>query len=143
MITFLICFVALVASYFTYGKYLEKTCGIDPENPVPSKTMYDGVDYLPLPRWKVFLIQLLNIAGTGPIFGPIQGILFGPIAFITIPIGNIIGGAMHDYFSGMICLRDGGTQMPEMIRRYSNKGVYAVYQVFCSLLLLLGLAAGY
>ena len=87
--------------------------------------------------WKNSLINLLNIAGTGPILGPIQGILFGPIAFITIPIGNIIGGAMHDYFSGMICLRDGGTQMPDMVRKYSNKGVYTVYQIFCSLLLLL------
>ena len=81
--------------------------------------------------------QLLNIAGTGPIIGPIQGILFGPIAFITIPIGNVIGGAMHDYFSGMICLRDGGTQMPDMVRKYSNKGVFTVYQIFLSVLLLL------
>ena len=67
--------------------------------------------------WRNSLINLLNIAGTGPILGPIQGILFGPIAFITIPIGNVIGGAMHDYFSGMICLRDGGTQMPHMIKQ--------------------------
>lgn len=89
--------------------------------------------------WKNSLINLLNIAGTGPILGPIQGILFGPIAFLTIPIGNIIGGAMHDYFSGMICLRDGGTQMPEMIRRYSTKGIYKFYNVFvCVLLLLVG-----
>ena len=85
------------------------------------------------------MINLLNIAGTGPIIGPIQGILFGPIAFITIPIGNIIGGAMHDYFSGMICLRDGGSQMPDMIRKYTNKGVFTVYNVFaCVLLLLVG-----
>ena len=83
------------------------------------------------------LINLLNIAGTGPIFGPIQGILFGPIAFITIPIGNIIGGAMHDYFSGMICLRDGGSQMSSMIHKYSNKGIYRIYNVFVCLLLLL------
>jgi carbon starvation protein CstA len=87
--------------------------------------------------WKNSLINLLNIAGTGPIIGPIQGILFGPIAFITIPIGNVIGGAMHDYFSGMICLRDGGTQMPDMVRKYSNKGVFTVYQIFLSVLLLL------
>ncbi len=87
--------------------------------------------------WKNGLINLLNIAGTGPILGPIQGILFGPIAFITIPIGNVIGGAMHDYFSGMICLRDGGTQMPDMVRRYSNKGVFTVYNIFLSVLLLL------
>ncbi len=85
------------------------------------------------------MINLLNIAGTGPIIGPIQGILFGPIAFLTIPIGNIIGGAMHDYFSGMICLRDGGSQMPDMIRKYTNKGVFTVYNVFaCVLLLLVG-----
>ena len=77
--------------------------------------------------------------GTGPILGPIQGILFGPIAFITIPIGNIIGGAMHDYFCGMICLRDGGTQMSEMIRKYTNKGIFTVYNIFvCVLLLLVG-----
>ena len=87
--------------------------------------------------WKNALINLLNIAGTGPIFGPIQGILFGPIAFITIPITNIIGGAMHDYFSGMICLRDGGSQMASMIRKYSNKGRLWCLPVFCSLLLLL------
>ncbi|MGN0308607.1 MAG: carbon starvation CstA family protein, partial [Lachnospiraceae bacterium] len=78
-----------------------------------------------------------NIAGTGPILGPIQGVLFGPVAFISIPLGNVVGGALHDYFSGMICLRDGGTQMPAMVRRYSNKQIYAVYQVFVSLLLLL------
>ena len=76
----------------------------------PAYSKQDGVDYVPMREWKNSLINLLNIAGTGPIIGPIQGILFGPIAFITIPIGNVIGGAMHDYFSGMICLRDGGTR---------------------------------
>ena len=70
MITFLICLAALVIAYFTYGKYLERVCDINEKNPVPAKTCYDGVDYLPLPRWKIFLIQLLNIAGLGPIFGP-------------------------------------------------------------------------
>ena len=95
------------------------------------------MDYVPMKSWKNMPINLLNIAGTGSIFGPIQGILFGPIAFITIPIGNIIGGAMHDYFSGMICLRDGGTQMPEMIKKYSNKTIFWIYQIFVCLLLLL------
>ena len=102
--------------------------------PVPSRTAWTT---FPCVEWKNSLINLLNIAGTGPIIGPIQGILFGPIAFITIPIGNVIGGAMHDYFSGMICLRDGGTQMPDMVRKYSNKGVFTVYQIFLSVLLLL------
>lgn len=136
MTTFLIGLVILVAGAALYGKFCERIFGPD-DRETPAYSKQDGVDYVPMKSWKNCLINLLNIAGTGPIFGPIQGILFGPIAFITIPIGNIIGGAMHDYFSGMICLRDGGTQMPEMVRRYSNKGVYAVYQVFVCLLLLL------
>lgn len=136
MATFLIGLVILFVGAALYGKFCEKVFGPD-DRKTPAYTKQDGVDYVPMKEWKNSLINLLNIAGTGPILGPIQGILFGPIAFITIPIGNIIGGAMHDYFSGMICLRDGGTQMPTMIRRYSNKGVYTVYQIFCSLLLLL------
>ena len=149
MITFIIGLVILFVGAALYGKFCEHVFGPD-DRKTPAYTKEDGVDYVPMrgwknslinllniAGWKNSLINLLNIAGTGPILGPIQGILFGPIAFITIPIGNIIGGAMHDYFSGMICLRDGGTQMPDMIRRYSNKGVYTVYQIFCSLLLLL------
>ena len=136
MITFIIGLVILFGGAALYGKFCEKVFGPD-DRKTPAYTKQDGVDYVPMREWKNSLINLLNIAGTGPILGPIQGILFGPIAFITIPIGNIIGGAMHDYFSGMICLRDGGSQMPETIRKYSNKGVYGVYQVFCSLLLLL------
>lgn len=136
MITFIIGLVILFVGAALYGKFCEKVFGPD-DRKTPAYTKQDGVDYVPMRGWKNSLINLLNIAGTGPILGPIQGILFGPIAFITIPIGNIIGGAMHDYFSGMICLRDGGTQMPDMIRKYSNKGVYTVYQIFCSLLLLL------
>lgn len=136
MVTFIIGLVILFAGAAIYGKFCEKVFGPD-DRKTPAYTKQDGVDYVPMKGWKNSLINLLNIAGTGPILGPIQGILFGPIAFITIPIGNIIGGAMHDYFSGMICLRDGGTQMPDMVRKYSNKGVYTVYQIFCSLLLLL------
>ncbi|MDO4261377.1 MAG: carbon starvation CstA family protein [Eubacteriales bacterium] len=136
MITFIIGLVILVAGAACYGRFCEKVFGPD-DRETPAYAKQDGIDYVPMKQWKNSLINLLNIAGTGPILGPIQGILFGPIAFITIPIGNIIGGAMHDYFSGMICLRDGGTQMPDMVRKYSNKGVFGVYQVFCSLLLLL------
>lgn len=138
MKTFLLGILILIVGAFFYGKLCEKIFGPD-QRKTPAYEKQDGVDYVPMRTWKNSLINLLNIAGTGPILGPIQGILFGPIAFITIPIGNIIGGAVHDYFSGMICLRDGGTQMPNMIRKYSNKGVYAVYQVFvCVLLLLVG-----
>lgn len=136
MITFLIGLVILFVGAAVYGKFCEKVFGPD-DRETPAYTKQDGVDYVPMKEWKNSLINLLNIAGTGPIIGPIQGILFGPIAFLTIPIGNIIGGAMHDYFSGMICLRDGGTQMPEMIRNYTNKKVFWIYEVFASLLLLL------
>lgn len=136
MITFIIGLVVLFVGAAFYGRFCEKVFGPD-DRQTPAYAKQDGVDYVPMKGWKNSLINLLNIAGTGPILGPIQGILFGPIAFITIPIGNIIGGAVHDYFSGMICLRDGGTQMPDMVRKYSNKGVYTVYQIFCSLLLLL------
>lgn len=136
MATFVLGLVILFGGAVLYGKFCERVFGPD-DRETPAYSKQDGVDYVPMKQWKNGLINLLNIAGTGPILGPIQGILFGPIAFLTIPIGNIIGGAMHDYFSGMICLRDGGTQMPEMIRRYSNKGIYGVYQVFCSVLLLL------
>ena len=136
MATFILGLVILFVGAAIYGKFCEKVFGPD-DRETPAYSKQDGVDYVPMPKWKNMLINLLNIAGTGPIFGPIQGILFGPIAFITIPIGNVIGGAMHDYFSGMICLRDGGTQMSYMIRKYSNNGVYRVYNVFVCLLLLL------
>ena len=136
MATFILGLVILFVGAAIYGKFCEKVFGPD-DRETPAYSKQDGVDYVPMRGWKNSLINLLNIAGTGPIFGPIQGILFGPIAFITIPIGNVIGGAMHDYFSGMICLRDGGTQMPDMVRKYSNKGIYGVYQVFLSVLLLL------
>ena len=136
MTTFIIGLVILFVGAALYGKFCEKVFGPD-DRETPAYSKQDGVDYVPMRGWKNSLINLLNIAGTGPIFGPIQGILFGPIAFITIPIGNVIGGAMHDYFSGMICLRDGGSQMSSMIRKYSNSGVYRVYNVFVCLLLLL------
>lgn len=136
MATFLIGLVILFVGAALYGKFCEKVFGPD-DRQTPAYTKQDGVDYVPMRGWKNGLINLLNIAGTGPIFGPIQGILFGPIAFITIPIGNVIGGAMHDYFSGMICLRDGGSQMSAMIRKYSNKGIFTIYNIFVCLLLLL------
>ncbi len=136
MYTFLLGLVILAVGAVVYGKLCERVFGPD-DRQTPAYTKTDGVDYVPMRGWKNSLINLLNIAGTGPILGPIQGILFGPIAFITIPIGNIIGGAMHDYFSGMICLRDGGTQMPDMVKKYTNKTVFWIYEVFVCLLLLL------
>ncbi len=136
MVTFLLGLVILFVGAALYGKLCEKVFGPD-DRQTPAYTKNDGVDYVPMKGWKNALINLLNIAGTGPILGPIQGILFGPIAFITIPIGNVIGGAMHDYFSGMICLRDGGSQMPDMVKKYTNKGIFTIYNIFVCLLLLL------
>lgn len=137
MITFLICLAALVISYFTYGKYLEKKCDINPSNPVPSKNMYDGVDYLPLPRWKVFLIQLLNIAGLGPIFGALLGAAYGPVAFLWITLGGIFMGAMHDFVAGVISLKNNGLSLPEIIGKYLGGGTKQIMRLFSLLLMVL------
>jgi len=137
MITFLVCLAALVIAYFTYGKYLEKVCGIDAANPVPSKTMYDGVDYIPMPRWKVFLIQLLNIAGLGPIFGALLGAAYGPVAFLWITLGGIFMGAMHDFVAGVISLKEGGKSLPEIVGNYLGNGTRAFMRVFSVFLMVL------
>lgn len=137
MITFLICLAALVVSYFTYGKYLEKTCEINPANPVPSQTMYDGVDYLPMPRWKVFLIQLLNIAGLGPIFGALLGAAYGPVAFLWITLGGIFMGAMHDFVAGVISLKNNGLSLPEIIGKYLGGGTRMFMRIFTVFLMVL------
>ena len=137
MITFLVCLTALVAAYFTYGKYLEKVCGIDAANPVPSKTMYDGVDYIPMPRWKVFLIQLLNIAGLGPIFGALLGAAYGPVAFLWITLGGIFMGAMHDFIAGVISLKSNGQSLPEIIGNYLGSGTRAFMRIFSVFLMVL------
>lgn len=118
MVTFLICLALLVTAYFTYGKYLEKIFDADPSSETPCKTHYDGVDYLPLPMWKTFLIQLLNIAGLGPIFGALMGAMYGPVAFLWITFGGIFIGAMHDYASGMLSLKMNGLSFPEIVGRY-------------------------
>ena len=137
MITFLVCLAALVVAYFTYGRYLEKMCGIDAANPVPSQTMYDGVDYIPMPRWKVFLIQLLNIAGLGPIFGALLGAAYGPVAFLWITLGGIFMGAMHDFVSGVISLKEGGKSLPEIIGKYLGDGTRTFMRIFSVFLMVL------
>lgn len=137
MITFICCLVLLVAAYFTYGKYLEKVCKIDAKAEVPSAKLYDGVDYVPMPRWRTFLIQLLNIAGTGPIFGAILGACYGPVAFLWITFGGIFMGAMHDYLSAVILVRNDGLSITEIVGRYLGKGAGAFMRVFSVLLLIL------
>lgn len=139
MITFIICLALLVTAYFTYGRYLEKVADADDSNPTPSMRMADGVDYIPMPRWRVFLIQLLNIAGTGPIFGAILGACFGPVAFLWITLGGIFFGAMHDYLSGILILRHDGKSLPEVIGEYLGLNARAVVRVFSvGLLVLVG-----
>ena len=137
MLTFAICLVLLVAAYFTYGHYLEHVCKIDGAASVPSSRLYDGVDYVPMPRWRTFLIQLLNIAGTGPIFGAILGACYGPVAFLWITIGGIFMGAMHDYLSGVILVRNDGLSITEIVARYLGKGAGVFMRVFSVILLLL------
>ena len=115
---------------------LRKSFGPD-DRATPAVALADGVDYVVMPTWKNMLIELLNIAGTGPVLGPIQGILFGPIAFITIPIGCVLAGSLHDYFVGMISMRNKGAQIPNLINKYLGSGIYKFYNVIITILLLL------
>ncbi|MEE1004617.1 MAG: carbon starvation protein A [Bacteroidaceae bacterium] len=139
MITFIIALVCLVLGYFVYGTFVEKVFGIDANLKTPCYTMHDGADFLPMPTWKVFMIQFLNIAGTGPIFGAIMGAKFGPAAYLWIVLGCIFAGATHDYLSGMLSIRNGGANLPELIGKYLgsvSKRVMLVFSVF--LLLMVG-----
>ncbi len=140
MITFLIGLMILIVGAAIYGSFCERVMKPNSSAQTPAIKLRDGVDFVPMNKWRNFLIELLNIAGTGPVFGPIQGALFGPIAFLTIPIGCVIGGAVHDYMSGMISLRHNGEQMPALVKRFlGGGGVYVVYNVFvCLLMLMIG-----
>ena len=137
MITFVICLAVLIAAYFLYGGVLSRIAKLDKSADVPSKSMYDGVDYMPLPRWRIFLIQLLNIAGTGPIFGAILGACYGPVAFLWITLGGIFMGAMHDFFAGVISVRHGGKSLPETIGIYLGGGMRKVALVIIPLLMVI------
>ena len=112
MVSFLLCILALVAGYGLYGAFVERVFGPDPERPTPAVSKADGVDFIPMPTWKVFMIQFLNIAGTGPIFGAIMGAKFGPAAYLWIVLGCIFAGAVHEYLSGMLSVRHGGAGLP-------------------------------
>lgn len=136
MVTFMIGLILLIGGGVVYGGFCQRMFKPD-DRQTPAVRMNDGVDFVPMKKWKNSLIQLLNIAGTGPILGPIQGILFGPVAFITIPIGCVLGGAFHDYMSGMISVRNDGAQMPSLIRQYLGKHIYVIYNLFVCLLMLL------
>ena len=120
----------LLGGYFVYGAFVEKVFGADFGRPTPVKTRRDGVDYIELPRYKIFLIQLLNIAGLGPVIGPILGALYGPSALLWVVFGCIFGGAVHDYCSAMMSLRYGGASYPEIIGRNLGTGVRRFMEVF-------------
>ena len=137
MYTFLSGIALLIIGYFTYGKFIEKLFGIKPNRPTPAYVNSDGVDFVPMNVPKNSLIQLLNIAGTGPVFGPIMGALYGPVAFIWIVIGCIFAGAVHDYLTGMISIRNRGAHLPELASRFLGKIMKHVVNGFSVLLLLL------
>ena len=121
MITFLLSILLLIAGYFVYGKIVEKYLDVDPSRKTPAYTKADGVDFHPMPTWKVFVIQFLNIAGLGPIFGAVSGAAFGPAAYIWIVVGCIFMGAVHDFFAGMMSIHTGGMNMPEVTAKYLGK----------------------
>ena len=136
MITFFIALALLIGGYLVYSRVSEKVFAID-DRKTPAIANPDGVDITPLPKWKAFLIELLNIAGNGPIFGAISGALFGPIVFIWIVFGCILGGAVHDYFSGMISSRNNVESIVKLSGKYSGKVIEAIMRIFGVLLLVL------
>ena len=136
MITFFIALTLLIGGYLIYSRVSEKVFAID-DRKTPAIANPDGVDITPLPRWKAFLIELLNIAGTGPIFGAISGALFGPIVFLWIVFGCILGGAVHDYFSGMISSRNNGESIVKLAGKYSGKIIEIIMRIFSIVLLIL------
>ena len=136
MITFLIGVAILILGYFTYGKFVERVFGPD-DRKTPALANPDGVDRVPMPHWKNVLIQLLNIAGIGPVIGVILGIKFGAIVFILLPLGNVLGGAVHDYFSGMISMRNNGYNVPALSRKFLGKGPAKIVMALISVALIL------
>jgi len=136
MITFVLSLMALVIGYFVYGRFVERVFGPD-DRQTPAVAKADGVDFMVLPSWKIFMIQFLNIAGTGPIFGAIMGAKFGPAAYLWIVLGCIFAGATHDYLSGMLSLRNGGANQPEIIGTYLGKTTKQVMLFFSIFLLVM------
>ncbi len=136
MVSFLIALTVLVIGYFTYGRLAEKVFGPD-DRKTPAIAINDGVDCVPLRTWKALLIQLLNIAGTGPIFGALMGACFGPVVFLWIVFGSILGGAVHDYMCGMISERHDGASIAELSGIYLGKPALYIMRIFSILLLLL------
>ena len=136
MISFFICLALLIGGYFVYGSVVERTFGPD-DRETPAVKINDGVDYMVLPQWKLFMIQLLNIAGLGPIFGALSGALWGPVVFLWITFGTIFAGAVHDYFSGMLSERNEGASISEISGIYLGGAMKNVMRVFSVVLLIM------
>lgn len=136
MITFIACIAALIIGYFTYGKFLEKFFGASSDRPTPAKRLADGVDYKEMKPWRIFIIQFLNIAGLGPIFGAIMGAAYGPAAYLWIVLGCIFMGAAHDFFSGMLSVRNDGMSLPDMVGKYLGNGVRKFLVIFTAFILI-------
>lgn len=137
MITFFLSIVALIGGYYAYARVSERIFGMDPQRPTPALTLADGVDYVPLPLWKIFLIQFLNIAGLGPIFGAVAGAMWGPVAFLWIVLGSLFAGGVHDYFSGMLSVKHQGESITEISGRYLGAGVKQFMRGFSVILLIM------
>ncbi len=137
MITFTLALLVLIAGYFVYGKFVEKIFKPDPNRITPAYAKEDGVDYIPMPAWRIFMIQFLNIAGLGPIFGAIMGAKFGISSYFWIVFGCIFAGATHDYLAGMLSLRHGGESLSEIIGRYLGTTTKQAMRIFSVLLLIL------
>lgn len=141
MVTFIFSILLLIAGYLIYGKLTDRFFGSDPGRKTPAETRADGIDFQVMPTWKIFIIQFLNIAGLGPIFGAILGAAYGPAAFLWIVIGCIFMGAVHDFFSGMLSIRNGGVNMPDLTGKYLGKGMKRAMTVLvCFLLLAVGVS---
>ncbi len=141
MITFCIALLLLFIGYAVYSKFIEKVFGVDDSRKTPAYTEGDGMDYVPMSWWKGWLIQLLNIAGLGPIFGAVAGALYGPVAFIWIVFGCIFAGGVHDYFSGMLSLKHGGAQFPTIVGKYLGEAAKKTVSIVSIILMLLVAAA--
>ena len=137
MITFICCLIALILGYFIYGKFIERVFGVDTQRITPAYTNQDGVDYMPMSSWKVFMIQFLNIAGLGPIFGAIMGAKFGTASFLWIVLGSIFAGAVHDYLAAMLSLRNNGESLPELVGRYFGINFKQFMRIFTVILMIL------
>ena len=137
MFSFLLSIVALILGYVFYGAFVDRVFGPDPKRPTPAITKADGVDFIRMPSWRVFMVQFLNIAGTGPIFGAIMGAKFGPASYLWIVLGCIFAGAVHDYMVGMMSVRNGGVGVPELVGKYMSKGTKIAMLVFSLVLLTL------